>query len=370
MKKTTSGGRWQDNLLPLVLAVLVGGTMAAQAASPLKNRSQREASTPAATETAKPQIKWQPGELQPTKLALAEIPSRALEIYQDTARKFSAGDFSGWDLLGTTKPVKCQLDWRQLAGHGAVESAHGTSTKPGVSSGLNFADCCAGPMQMNVLRGPNGELSSADIFKIDANGDGFDVYSLEDAIPTGANHLCSRPSPAAPDNPYLLKESILSYNADWNYYNDVLNYAARYGRAEGAPVQLLDLAGIYYSGSAAFDITAGRIDPRVADLIQRMAKRFGFSVDVIHTGHCLNVNCGTNAPTLHASWAAIDVYAVDGEAVSNSSPASRRLLKWLYQHHAELGLNEIGTPFPDEEVGDAFFTDEHHDDHFHLGFED
>jgi membrane-bound lytic murein transglycosylase B len=91
----------------------------------------------------------------------SDIPSSYLRLYH------AAADAKG-------------VDWKVLAAIGKNESDHGRATLPGVSSGVNFAGCCAGPMQMCV-KSSCGNVWQA--YAVDANGDGTaSVYDPADAI--------------------------------------------------------------------------------------------------------------------------------------------------------------------------------------------
>jgi hypothetical protein len=97
----------------------------------------------------------------------ADIPSDYLRIYK------AAGESQG-------------ISWRILAAIGKNESDHGRSTAPGVHSGLNYANCCAGPMQICKVDSC-GKTWQA--YAVDVDGDGkWSVYNPEDAI-YGAAHL-------------------------------------------------------------------------------------------------------------------------------------------------------------------------------------
>jgi hypothetical protein len=93
--------------------------------------------------------------------AASDVPSDYLRIYK------AAGEWQG-------------VSWRILAAIGKNESDHGRSMAPGVHSGLNFANCCAGPMQMCKVASC-GKTWQA--YAVDVDGDGkWSVYDPEDAI--------------------------------------------------------------------------------------------------------------------------------------------------------------------------------------------
>jgi hypothetical protein len=64
----------------------------------------------------------------PSRAARAEIPADYLALYRASARACPG------------------LPWGVLAGIGKVETNHGRSPAPGVTSGVNAFGCCAGPM--------------------------------------------------------------------------------------------------------------------------------------------------------------------------------------------------------------------------------
>jgi len=91
----------------------------------------------------------------------SDIPSNYLSLYHAAAQAHG-------------------VDWRVLAAIGKNESDHGRTTLPGVSSGVNYAGCCAGPMQM-CIKASCGSVWQA--YAVDANGDGTaSVYDPADAI--------------------------------------------------------------------------------------------------------------------------------------------------------------------------------------------
>src|SRR4051812_34934130 len=90
-----------------------------------------------------------------------DVPGGYLRDYRAAARAFA-------------------VDWRVLAAIGKIESDHGRSQAPGVDSGLNFASCCSGPMQICTVASC-GRVWQA--YASDADGDGTaSVYDPPDAI--------------------------------------------------------------------------------------------------------------------------------------------------------------------------------------------
>jgi hypothetical protein len=76
------------------------------------------------------------------------------------------------------------IDWRLLAAIGKNESDHGRTRLPGVTSGLNWARCCAGPMQFCVVASCGNTWRA---YARDGDRDGRrSVYDPDDAISAAA----------------------------------------------------------------------------------------------------------------------------------------------------------------------------------------
>ena len=140
------------------------------------------------------------GQFAPSAFALRDIPPAYLAAYH---------------AAGATQ----RLDWAYLAGVGKIETDHGRSRLPGVTSGANNFGAM-GPMQFLA-----GTWAS---YSVDGDGDGRkDVYSPDDAIPGAARYL--RASGAPTD----WQQALFAYNhAGW-YVDEVEAMAARY---RGAPI--------------------------------------------------------------------------------------------------------------------------------------
>ncbi|MVU82335.1 transglycosylase SLT domain-containing protein [Nocardia sp. ET3-3] len=136
----------------------------------------------------------------PSQEAVSDIPPYMLVLYQRAA---------------TACPG---LDWSVLAGIGKVETDHGRSTLPGVSSGENFAGA-AGPMQF--LAPTFDSVTSRHPMPADGASPPS-RYNPVDAVYAAAYYLCDS---GAPEDVY---SAIFTYNhADW-YVHEVLDQAAAY----------------------------------------------------------------------------------------------------------------------------------------------
>jgi cell wall-associated NlpC family hydrolase len=132
------------------------------------------------------------------------VPVNYLKLYQEAGKKYG-------------------IPWNVLAGVGKVETDHGRSTLPGVSSGENYAGA-GGPMQF--LAGTFKE------FGVDGNKDGKkDRYDPEDAIPSAAAYLKHNGAPQR------MKTAIFQYNHSSDYVDLVLDWAKRYAGGEFKVVQ-------------------------------------------------------------------------------------------------------------------------------------
>jgi membrane-bound lytic murein transglycosylase B len=99
------------------------------------------------------------------------------------------------------------VDWRLLAALGKNESDHGRSTLPGVASGLNFAGCCSGPMQICQVASC-GNVWQA--YRRDGDGDGvISIYSAGDSIHSAAALVADLRRMVGPSSKLILA----AYNA-------------------------------------------------------------------------------------------------------------------------------------------------------------
>lgn len=158
--------------------------------------------------------------------AKQEIPPEALRAYASAGKEYG-------------------IPWHYLAGHGQIETQHGTLKAPGVTSGVNFYGCCSGPMQFYITPwnqlhpsagmtpqviswgrlkgGSKGAGSTWAAYGVDKDGDGVrDVWNISDSIHSAAKYLVA--SGAKTD----IRKAMFAYNHDWGYVADVLAAAKSY----------------------------------------------------------------------------------------------------------------------------------------------
>jgi len=300
-----------------------------------------------------------------SSFAVADIPQRYRTLYVSAAEACPA------------------LTWQVLAAIGKVETDHGRSSAPGVHSGVNAFGCCAGPMQFNLRNGPPSTWATW--------GDGIPthVYDPAYAIPAAARKLCgdglARPLAAARDpcrqvlGSAALHVALKRYNNACWYVHEVVTLAQRYTSTGSAPspspssdpfvVALARNPHITTTTSHGCkptpDLASGRLDLRVQSLLAVLADRHTIRLSCLKTGHSRLVK-GTGRVSNHTVWRAVDIDRVDGQPVTATSPAARRLVVWLDGLQGPLRPAEIGSPF---DLGHRpYFSDEGHQQHVHVGY--
>jgi hypothetical protein len=125
---------------------------------------------------------------------------------------------------------------------------------------------------------------------------------------------------------------------------------------------------IELSSLAAGDVAAGRIDPRVLEVLLVLAERFDLgSVGPLISGHSYFV-AGTTTPSNHSFGRAVDISVIDGQGVSIYNPAARAAMQLVISLQPPLVPDELGGPWPMYHAGVRTFTQDHHD-HIHIGWD-
>ena len=117
------------------------------------------------------------------------------------------------------------------------------------------------------------------------------------------------------------------------------------------------------------DVLAGRIDPRVLQVLLYLAERHEVGpVGPLITGHSYYV-AGTNTPSNHAFGRAVDIAVIDGAAVSVANPGARDAMHMVLHLPPSLIPDELGGPWLlPHPPGVSVFTEDH-GDHLHIGWD-
>ncbi|REE96046.1 NlpC/P60 family protein [Thermomonospora umbrina] len=182
----------------------------------------------------------QPGEAADAK----SIPGDYLKLYKKAGQDY-------------------KLPWNVLAGIGKVETSHGTSTLPGVSSGENYAGA-GGPMQFLE--------PTFKAFAVDGNKDGKKSrYDPEDAIPSAARYLKHNGAPER------MRTALYMYNHSWDYVDLVLSWSKRYG---GGDFTIVQADGPICSDTEGLPENADEAIQRIIDFaMAQRGKRYVFGAN-------------------------------------------------------------------------------------------
>lgn len=134
---------------------------------------------------------------------------------------------------------------------------------------------------------------------------------------------------------------------------------------------ILSNSRILLSDNARTDVKAGVVDPRVLGALAALAKRNIIEVQCLKSGHSRYV-AGSNRESNHYYGRGADISKVDGVAVSRSNQAAFALANYVLTLPGELRPDELGSPWSGDgsDAAVQVFTDEGHDDHLHLGFDE
>jgi hypothetical protein len=140
----------------------------------------------------------------------------------------------------------------------------------------------------------------------------------------------------------------------------------------GSPVPLTAAASsvlsnprITLSEPARLDIGSGRINNNVLQIMLRLADRFTYAVQVMHTGHIQTVFPHPRLSN-HAVGRAVDIREINGRRVVDDPDNNPTIFEFVTEA-ALLGATEVGGPTDLNGDRPGFFTDDVHSDHIHIG---
>ena len=117
--------------------------------------------------------------------------------------------------------------------------------------------------------------------------------------------------------------------------------------------------------AAAADVRSGQIHDSVLGAMNALSADFEVDVSVLKSGHPINV-FGTTRQSNHTDGRAVDVWAIDNKPVIDQANQAR--VARFMRAAAATGTWQVGGPINLDGDGTAFFADDTHQDHIHMGF--
>jgi NlpC/P60 family len=148
--------------------------------------------------------------------------------------------------------------------------------------------------------------------------------------------------------------------------------AALYGQEGrgGAPsleaLALLHNKRVTLDADGIADLKAGKIDPRVASVLDVIARDHDISVSAMMSDHDRQTSGGSVSN--HYYGRAVDIASIDGQPVGPSNELAKRIAISLSRLDPSIRPSEIGSPWA--LPGAAYFTDAEHQNHLHVAFDD
>jgi hypothetical protein len=266
--------------------------------------------------------------------AVQDIPEDYARLYVQAATRFG-------------------FEWQLLAAVGKVECDHGRGDcyRPNSAGAM-------GPMQFMP--------ATWTAYRTSSRKPPYDVYDANDAIFAAAAKLSADGIKRDPRRAYY------SYNHSWQYVDEVVSWALRYGwfstDSRSLELAVLTHPNIELRPEARVDLEAGLVDVRVVAALLALAAQHRLSaVGPFVTGHAVYVK-GTTRVSNHAVGRAVDIPIIDGMAVSLTNEAARDAALLLLELPGELRPDEFGAPWDLPSASVDTFADESHSGHLHAGW--
>src|SRR4051794_10484120 len=188
---------------------------------------------------------------------------------------------------------------------------------------------------------------------------------LPDAPPADAGS--ASPPAAASDIP-TAPPAAAAPEAGGRFVPDAAMFGAK---GTGGPLSpeaaaVLKDANITLDGNGKQDFGSGKMDPRVAAVILKLAEKHKLTITSTFSDHPVDTAGGSVSN--HTLGRGLDIGAIDGKPVNADNPVARELAAELSTLDASIRPTEVGTPFPISDP--VFFTDADHQDHIHIAFDD
>ncbi|MEZ0093234.1 hypothetical protein [Streptacidiphilus sp. EB129] len=129
--------------------------------------------------------------------------------------------------------------------------------------------------------------------------------------------------------------------------------------------QVLASSVITLPPAARADVLSGAIHDSALQALLTLSGRYRLELSVVRSGHPIDV-FGTTRPSDHPLGRAFDVWRIDGHAVVDPA-TSHSLVDTFMRAAAAVGSYNVGGPR--QLSGAAFFSDNTHHDHVHVGFD-
>ena len=117
--------------------------------------------------------------------------------------------------------------------------------------------------------------------------------------------------------------------------------------------------------AAVRDVRAGAIDDSVLVALSSLSEAHRLDVSILRSGHPVRV-FGTDRTSNHIDGRAVDIWAIDKQPIIEMGDS--RVVADFMRAASAAGAYQVGGPTNLDGLGTAYFSDNTHQDHIHLGF--